>query len=178
MFLEKPYGGIERVDAGRFAGAIDCLHRSLRLVVLMSCNTATRSPTDPRFGFAPALLGAGVPAVLAMQDRMPMPTGAAFTRAFYEELWTSGEIDRAANRARRVVITERLPGTAVPALYATPASLRLWDAVSTARQVQEDRSEKTPDGAPPPASGFSLHARSLPSQRFSTEIATASAAIV
>lgn len=76
VFLEKPEGGIERVDAARFARAIDCLHRSLRPVVLMSCNTATRSPTDPRFGFAPALLG------------------AAFTHAFYEELWTSGEIDK------------------------------------------------------------------------------------
>jgi hypothetical protein len=67
VFLEKPDGGIERVDAARFVRAIGCLHRSLRPVVLMSCNTATRSPTDPRVGFAPALLS------------------AAFTRAFYEE---------------------------------------------------------------------------------------------
>lgn len=126
MFLEKDGGGIERVDAARFARAIDCLSRSLRLAVLMSCNTATRSPIDARFGFAPSLLAAGVPAVLAMQDLMPMPTAAAFTRAFYEELWQSGQIDRAANRARRVVVTERLPGNAVPALYATRMSLELW----------------------------------------------------
>jgi hypothetical protein len=89
VFLEKPDGGIERVDAARFVRAIGCLHRSLRPVVLMSCNTATRSPTDPRVGFAPALLG------------------AAFTRAFYEErVLMSGDIDprprvHADRRARR-----------------------------------------------------------------------------
>jgi hypothetical protein len=144
MFLEKADGTVERVDAARLARAIDCLSRSLRLVVLMSCNTATRSPTDARFGFAPSLLAAGVPAVLAMQDRMPMPTGAAFTRAFYEELWHSGQIDRAANRARRVVVTERLPGNAVPALYATRSSLKLWSPeTSIEEHVAMDMPEKT-----------------------------------
>lgn len=126
LFLERAGGGVERVDVARFARTLDCLDRSLRLVVLMSCQTATRNPRDPRFGFAPALLAAGVPAVLAMQDRIPMTTAAAFTRAFYEELLRSGQVDRAANRARRVVITENLPGNAVPALYATTSSLRLW----------------------------------------------------
>lgn len=147
VFLERADGGVERVDVDRFARTIDCLSRSLRLVVLMSCNTATRSPTDPRFGFAPALLAAGVPAVLAMQDRMPMPTAAAFTRAFYEELWHSGQIDRAANRARRVVVTEKLPGNAVPALYATRMSLRLWDPAESSGHVAEDRAKKPAESA-------------------------------
>jgi hypothetical protein len=141
MFLEQADGAVERVDVARFARAIDSLGRSLRLVVLMSCNTASRSPKDPDFGFAPALLAAGVPAVLAMQDLMPMPTAAAFTRAFYAELWQSGEIDRAANRARRVVVSERLPGNAVPVLYATNLGLRLW--------APEPAARPTPDPAPP-----------------------------
>lgn len=134
LFLERADGAVERVDVARFAQMIDGLGRSLRLVVLMSCDTAARDPADARFGFAPALLAAGVPAVLAMQDSMPMDTGAAFTRAFYEELWRSGQIDLAANRARRVVVTERLPGTAVPALYVAPRGLFLWTGEPARRQ--------------------------------------------
>lgn len=130
MFLEGADGKVERVDAARFARALDCIGRSLRLVVLISCNTATRNPADPRSGFAPALLAAGVPAVLAMQDPVPMPTAAAFTRAFYEEVWRSGELDRAANRARRLIFAERLRGSVVPALYATGPGLRLLPARS------------------------------------------------
>lgn len=163
-FLELEDGGVDRVDAGRFAGMVERLRPSLRLAVMMSCSTAARSPTDPAFGFAPALLAAGIPAVLAMQDRMPMTTAAAFTRAFYSELWQCGEIDRAANRARAVVLTERLPGGAVPVLYGTRASLRLWSLPGPAaaapvvappapavespperRQVDQDMSSKTVD---------------------------------
>lgn len=127
-FLELPDGAVDHVDATRFAAMVERLSPSLRLAVLMSCNTAARSPEDPRVGFAPALLAAGVPAVLAMQDRIPMDTAAAFTRAFYRELWTSGEIDRAANRARAIVLTERLPGGSIPVLYAIRSSLRLWSS--------------------------------------------------
>lgn len=125
VFLEHPNGEVDRVEAGRFAAMVERLERSLRLVVLMSCNTASRSTSDVRFGFAPALLAAGVPAVLGMQDRIPMPTAAAFTRSFYSELWSSGEIDRAANRARAAVLTERLPGGAIPVLYGARSGLRL-----------------------------------------------------
>ncbi len=152
MFLQDADGTAERVDAARLATTIDCVSRSLRLAVLMSCNTATRSPADAGFGFAPGLLAAGVPAVLAMQERVPMPTAAAFTRAFYEELWRSGEIDRAANRARRAIFAERLPGNAVPALYSTGAGLRLFSPQVPERVSAPDLAQSTerpPPAAPP-----------------------------
>lgn len=151
MFLEQDGGEIDRVEAPRFAAMIERLRASLRLVVLMSCNTAARSSTDARFGYAPALLAAGVPAVVAMQDRMPMTTGAAFTRAFYSELWASGEIDRAANRARAVVLTERLPGSAIPVLYAARASLRLWSPSASPpapQQVVQSQQQQQQAAAP------------------------------
>ncbi len=125
-FFENQDGKTDRVDAARFAAMIERLSPTLRLVVLISCHSATRSRTDARAGLAPQLLAAGVPAVLAMQDLVPVITAHAFTLAFYRELWTTGELDRAANRARAVVLTARLPGDAIPVLYSAPASNRLW----------------------------------------------------
>lgn len=151
LFLEADDGTVERVDIDRFARTIDCLDRSLRLVMLMSCNTAARNPSDPGFGFAPALLAAGVPAVVAMQDRVPMPTAAAFTRAFYDELWESGQVDHAANRARREIFAERLPGSAVPALYATNAGLSLWTGPREALQQPHAPAEPSSASAVDPA---------------------------
>lgn len=125
-FFETTDGKTDRVDSTRFAAMIERLSPTLRLVVLISCHSATRSRTDVRAGLAPQLLAAGVPAVLAMQDLVPVITAHAFTVAFYRELWTTGELDRAANRARAVVLTARLPGDAIPVLYSAPASNRPW----------------------------------------------------
>lgn len=127
-FLELPDGRTDRVDSARFTAMIERLSPTLRLVVLMSCHSAARSPTDARAGLTPQLLAAGVPAVLAMQDLVPIDTAHAFTLAFYRELWLAGDIDRAANRARAVVLTARLSGDAIPVLYSAHTSNRLWSA--------------------------------------------------
>jgi hypothetical protein len=89
----------------------------LRLVYLSSCQTATRSPSDAFRGLAPQLVAAGVPAVLAMQDIVPVSTATAFSRAFYGALMEHGQVDRAANLARATVMTARLPGAAIPVLF-------------------------------------------------------------
>jgi hypothetical protein len=89
----------------------------LRLVYLSSCQTATRSPADAFRGLAPSLVAAGVPAVLAMQDLVPIKTAAEFSRTFYCELLRHGQVDRASNAARSSVISLRLPGAAIPVLF-------------------------------------------------------------
>jgi hypothetical protein len=126
IFLEKDDGSVDRVDGSSFAAMLERLGRELRLVVLMVCSSAVRSPGDARVGLAPRLLAAGVPAVLAMQDLMPVATGRAFTRALYGELWSAGEVDRAANRARATLLTGALRGSAVPVLYSALAGNRLF----------------------------------------------------
>ena len=126
LFLEKDDGSVDRVDGSSFAAMLERLGRELRLVVLMVCSSAVRSPGDARVGLAPRLLAAGVPAVLAMQDLMPVATGRAFTRALYGELWSAGEVDRAANRARATLLTGALRGSAVPVLYSALAGNRLF----------------------------------------------------
>lgn len=89
----------------------------LRLVFLASCQSATRSPADAFRGFAPSLVAAGVPAVLAMQDLMPVPTAQAFTRSFYRQILQHGLVDLACNEARSSLISDRLAGAAIPVLF-------------------------------------------------------------
>lgn len=165
LFLEKDDGSVDRVDGSSFAAMLGRLGRDLRLVVLMVCSSAVRSPGDPRVGLAPRLLAAGVPAVLAMQDLMPVTTGRAFTRALYSELWSAGEVDRAANRARATLLTGALRGSAVPVLYSALAGNRLFTSESATTQtatilpapapIQTTTIPAAPPqpvpGAPPPA---------------------------
>jgi hypothetical protein len=89
----------------------------LRLVFLASCQTATRSPADAFRGMAPALVAAGVPAVLAMQDLVPVDTAREFACTFYRQLLRHGQVDLAANQARSALLTARLPGASIPVLF-------------------------------------------------------------
>jgi hypothetical protein len=89
----------------------------LRLVFLASCQTATRSPADAFRGFAPALVAAGAPAVLAMQDLVPVDTAREFARTFYKQLLQHGQVDLAVNQARATLLAGELPGTAIPVLF-------------------------------------------------------------
>ncbi len=89
----------------------------LRLLFLASCQTATRSPADAFRGFAPNLVAAGVPAVLAMQDLVPVNTARAFSQTFYARLLEHGQIDQASNEARSDLQTAKLSGAAIPVLF-------------------------------------------------------------
>jgi hypothetical protein len=89
----------------------------LRLVYLSSCQTAVRSPADAFRGLAPQLVSSGVPAVLAMQDLVPVVTAHEFSRTFYRELLDHGEADRASNAARSSLLTAGIRGAAIPVLF-------------------------------------------------------------
>lgn len=89
----------------------------LRLVFLSSCQTASRTSADAFRGFAPALVAAGVPAVVAMQDNVPVDTARAFAQTFYKQLLEHGLVDLAGNKARAATITAELPGTAILVIF-------------------------------------------------------------
>jgi hypothetical protein len=89
----------------------------LRLVFLAACQTASRSPADAFRGLAPALVAAGVPAVLAMQDRVPVETARLFAHIFYRQLLQHGVVDLAGNEARSTLLTANMPGSAIPVLF-------------------------------------------------------------
>ncbi|MDM8532685.1 AAA-like domain-containing protein [Anaerolineales bacterium HSG25] len=89
-----------------------------RFIFLVACQTATRSPADAFRGFAPQLIQTGIPAVLAMQDLVPVKTARQFTQTFYQQLFQHGLVDLAANKARSILMTKGLPGSAIPVLFS------------------------------------------------------------
>lgn len=96
--------------------------RHLRLIYLASCSTAQRSSADAFAGLGPKLIQAGVPAVVAMQDLVKVPTSREFTRTFYSRLLDHGQVDLAINEARAASKLEKLLGTHVPVVF-----MRLYD---------------------------------------------------
>ncbi len=125
LFLADEQNQAARVDSAEFAGMLarqlgdPTLHNDarLRLVFLAACQTATRSPAGAFRGMAPGLVQAGTPAVIAMQDLVPVETARRFARVFYERLLQHGQVDLACNEARAALITARLPGPAIPVLF-------------------------------------------------------------
>ena len=125
LYLADDENQVDLVAADRFAemagrqlADTEQLHEEkLRLVFLASCQTAKRSPRDAFLGLAPQLVTAGLPAVIAMQDLVPVETSRRFTESFYAGLLRHGQVDRAANEGRAAIITADLPGAAIPVLF-------------------------------------------------------------
>ena len=112
--------GRQLLDAGTLADD------KLRMVYLSSCQTATGSSAEAFRGLAPRLVAAGVPAVLAMQDFVPVKTATEFSQRFYGALMEHGQVDRASNAARASVISAHLPGHAIPVLFMRLRSGQLF----------------------------------------------------
>ncbi|HEX8743566.1 MAG TPA: CHAT domain-containing protein [Thermoleophilaceae bacterium] len=95
----------------------------LRLVVLASCHGASRSRTDPFMGLAPRLVEYGMPAVVAMQDRVSTDSARRFSQLFYDSLAdparANGMVDVAMNDARDELYYAREDGWdwAIPVLF-------------------------------------------------------------
>ncbi|MCP4356617.1 MAG: CHAT domain-containing protein, partial [Chloroflexi bacterium] len=119
LYLANAFGEVALVGADRVEKMLRQQSDHLpHLIFLCSCQTATRSPADAFRGFAPKLLEAGVPAVVAMQDLVPVKTAGRFARTFYRQLLEHGLVDLAGNEARAAVLTADLPGSAIPVLFS------------------------------------------------------------
>ena len=98
----------------------------VRMVYLSSCQTATRDSFDAFHGLAPQMVAAGIPAVIAMQDLVPVKAAGAFSTTFYKELMDHGEVDRASNAARASLLTAQIGGAAIPVLFLRLRSAQLF----------------------------------------------------
>ena len=110
LFLENEKGDVALEPGVRFAEGLELLGDARpSVVVLASCQGAgedTNARTRPAGMLAalgPRLAEAGIPAVVAMQGNIFMETISRFMPAFFEELRTHGEIDRAMAHARALV---------------------------------------------------------------------------
>ena len=117
------YEGVSDEDiVGKLAGVEE--DRMPQLVFLAACDSAKR-PEDAIsafVGLGPRLVEAGVPAVVAMQDKVDMRIARDLTSSFYRELFQHGQVDRALNTARAKWFKVEEFGWAIPVLF-----LRLTD---------------------------------------------------
>jgi hypothetical protein len=100
--------------------ALSLQSRGLRLAVLSACQTGTRDQTHPWTGVAPALVRAGIPAVIGMQFRIFDESTIAFTRHFYHALLRGQTIDAAVTAGRLAILArtgEDDRDWGVPVLY-------------------------------------------------------------
>ncbi len=119
----------------------------VRLVFLASCESASRSTADAFRGLAPALVNAGVPAVVAMQDKVSIMAARAFSRTFYARLLEHGLVDLAGNQARAALLDAGSGEAAVPVvfmrmedgrLFRPPAQLAPLSQYPKTRRFQHD----------------------------------------
>ncbi len=99
----------------------------LRLVFLVSCESATRATADAFRGLAPALVDAGVPAVVAMQERVTVSAARAFSQTFYARLLEHGQVDLAGNQARAALLTAGSHDAATPVVFSRLRSGKLFE---------------------------------------------------
>ena len=89
------------------------------LVFLAACESARRHPSDKNayVGLASKLVASGIPAVVAMQDRLPIDAAQKLTGDFYSYLMQHGVVDRALAQARLLLFNPSSPTWSTPVLY-------------------------------------------------------------
>lgn len=119
LFLEDEEGAVKITPDWDIVKRLRDVASPPHLVFLASCESAERNPTNPNpfVGLAPKLVRTGVPAVVAMQDKVPVATARELTHDFYRYLLDHGEVDRALNQARLLLYEEDSPAWAIPVLF-------------------------------------------------------------
>jgi HEAT repeat protein len=150
LYLERDDGTLEILRDDEILPKLTAIDPAPYLVFLAACQTATR-PADaehPFIGLGPKLVRTGVPAVVAMQDLVPMDVARDLTGHFYCELFEHGLVDRALNVARNLLFEQEGIDWAIPVLFMRLESGRLFtaDPVRTALQAIRTWSE---EDAPP-----------------------------
>lgn len=119
LVLESESGGVAPVEAPVLRTLL--AGRGLALVVLNACQSARGSRGDLARGVAPALVAAGVPAVVANQFSVLDAAALVFARELYRSLALGRALGDAAREARLAVRRDAACGPldwAVPVVYA------------------------------------------------------------
>jgi hypothetical protein len=100
-----------------------------RLIFLSACETARREAEDPHpfVALGPKLVEAGFPAVIAMQEKVPMDLARRLSHGFYHSLLQHGLVDRALNESRNFLQSERHSDWAIPVLFMRLPGGRLFE---------------------------------------------------
>lgn len=130
LYLENDAGNTQLESAAAISGMVRRLGELRpRLIFLAACESAKAAPLDAFRDIARQLVQAGVPAVVGMQDPVTTTTAGKLTVTFYEALLRHGEVDRALNAARSLLLTGRASDAGVPVLLMRLRDGQLWDPV-------------------------------------------------
>ncbi len=156
LVLEDSTGGVHEVT-GEELGTLLRDERSLRLVVLNSCEGARTSHVDPFSGVASSLLRCGLPAVVGMQAEITDEAAITFSERLYTALAQGFPIDAALTQARKAIFAAGSDvefGT--PVLFLRGESTQLFD-VDGAELLEElpviepdPKSDPKPEPEPKP----------------------------
>ncbi len=127
LYLEDSAGNASVVTDTTLVGKLTAAGRLPHLVFLAACESARRpsGSANPFVGLAPKLVRAGVPAVVAMQDRVGLQSARTLTHEFYPRLLAHGLVDRALNEAR-LALYGNSTDWAVPVLFTRLKAGRLF----------------------------------------------------
>ncbi len=119
IFLEREDGSIHIVEDEEIVSGMVQVRPLPSLVFLAACSTAQRRPdaAHPFVGLAPRLVKIGVPAVVAMQDVVPVALAQQLASDFYRDLLMHGEVDYALNQARQLLFKSSEIDWAIPVLF-------------------------------------------------------------
>lgn len=134
LLLETPDGRVDEVSADRLAGHLVIAGRPVPLVVLAGCATALSAEALP--GLARALIGLGVPSVLAMNASVTDEYATEFLARAYRELASSASPEPlvAVSTARYLLEAEHRAEWATPALHQRVRHNTLFEEVAPDRQ--------------------------------------------
>ncbi len=135
LYFEDEAGRVAVATGAELATRIAELRQPPRLVVLASCESG-----GSQASLAPRLAEAGVPAVVAMQDKITVKTVKRAMPVFFTELLEDGQIDRALAVARGTVRDQF--DSWMPALYLRLKSGRIW--IEPPSRVPQEGKEADP----------------------------------
>ena len=148
LVLEDSRGQPNEVTGDDLGGFMQD-EKSLRLVVLNSCEGARASHVDPFSGVASALLRCGIPAVIGMQAEITDEAAITFSDRLYTALAQGFPIDAALAQSRRAIVAAGKDvefGT--PVLFMRVADGRIFDITGPAPPPPVGRLEAELDPEP------------------------------
>ncbi|MEW6401486.1 MAG: CHAT domain-containing protein [Chloroflexota bacterium] len=165
LALETESGNSNLVSAFDLGTMLDD-HRSLRLVILNSCEGSRSTSDDPFAGTAQSLVQKGVPAVIAMQFEITDPAAIIFSHAFYSAIADGYPVDASLAESRKAIFAE---GNAIE--WATPVLyLRSPDGkIFNKERLSSDPHPKIP--APIPKKPKEPLSPLIPIQTYKTDLA-------
>jgi hypothetical protein len=133
IYLNGPDGNAMPVPGAVLAVLLDP-YPSIRLVVLNTCEGAL-AHGDRFSGVAEALILKKIPAVLAMQAKIPDSSAVLFSRSFYERLAKGRPIDRALRKVRYELFLAGGADWAMPVLFLGAKNGRLFSWFPSWRSI-------------------------------------------